>query len=214
MSAVPDPAGRGNPFATRRVRPGAVPFLFPEGASADVLVTRLRQAGWRGQIVGSHGSGKSTLLAALIPAIERAGRRVVHVALHDGQRRLPADALGKSEIAQPTVLVVDGYEQLGWFARLGARWLCRRRGWGFVATCHEPVRLPVLWTAITTPARVRQIVAALLEDDWSRIAPEEVDAAFARHGDNVRETLFELYDLYQRRMDGIFKTLDEGDGKL
>ena len=56
-----------NPFATRHVRPGAIPFHFPAETSAAQLVARLRELNWRGAIVGPHGSGKSTLLVALAP---------------------------------------------------------------------------------------------------------------------------------------------------
>ena len=79
-----DHAPRSNPFSTRFVRPGAVPYLFAPGQSADGLVRRLAGFGWRGQIIGPHGSGKSTLLAALAEPLARAGRRSWTVCLHDG----------------------------------------------------------------------------------------------------------------------------------
>ena len=88
MTAVPNTVEH-NPFATRHVRPGAIPYCFPAGVDARQLVERLAAAGWRGQIVGPHGSGKSTLLATLLRTIEQGGRRPLLIALHDGQRRLP-----------------------------------------------------------------------------------------------------------------------------
>ena len=110
-----------NPFATRHVRPGAIPYCFPPGIDAARLVERLAAAGWRGQIVGPHGSGKSTLLATLLPAIEGRGRHPRLIALHDGQRRLPERLERMPTLDEPTVIVVDGYEQLGlwWRWRLG-----------------------------------------------------------------------------------------------
>ncbi len=63
-----------NPFATRHVRPGAIPYRFAPGSAAEGVVERLAAADWQGQIIGPHGSGKSTLLATLLPAIESAGR--------------------------------------------------------------------------------------------------------------------------------------------
>ncbi len=51
-----------NPFCTRRIRPGALPYFFPPGASIETILQRFQDfAGW-GEIVGPHGSGKSTLL--------------------------------------------------------------------------------------------------------------------------------------------------------
>src|SRR5437016_5663581 len=82
-----------NPFSTRFVRPGALPFRFSAGQTAASLVARLHELHWRAQIVGPHGTGKSTLLAALLPEIEAAGQQVRAIALHDGQRSLPADFL-------------------------------------------------------------------------------------------------------------------------
>ena len=119
-----------NPFCTRRVRPGAIPFLFPAGEDAETLVGRLRQNGWWGEIVGAHGTGKSALLATLIPRIELAGRQPLLVELHDGQRRLPLDLDRDSRLRPPTLLVVDGYEQLSRWRRWLLKRLCRRRGWG------------------------------------------------------------------------------------
>ena len=58
-----------NPFSTRRISPGAIPYVLPPGENAYALVDRLRQAGWWGEIVGPHGSGKSTLLATLADAL-------------------------------------------------------------------------------------------------------------------------------------------------
>src|SRR5262245_49587973 len=71
-----------NPFSTRFIRPGAIPFIFSAGESAESLVDHLRVNNWRGQIIGPHGSGKSTLLAALLPALQAAGRTVACVSLH------------------------------------------------------------------------------------------------------------------------------------
>jgi hypothetical protein len=124
-----------NPFCTRRIRPGAIPFVFPAGEDAEALVRRLQQNDWRGEIIGPHGTGKSTLLATLLPAIERAGRRITLVALHDGQRRLPTDFDRDCRPCETMVLVVDGYEQLSRWRRWLLKRRCRRRNWGAVGDC-------------------------------------------------------------------------------
>jgi len=74
-----------NPFATRFVRPGSVPFLFAHQETVEQLVDRLGKARWYGQIVGPHGSGKSTLLASMLPGL-RAERPVALYALSDQSR--------------------------------------------------------------------------------------------------------------------------------
>jgi hypothetical protein len=189
---------RPNPFATRHVRPGALPFLFPPGQSAAVLVDRLRAQHWRGEIVGPHGSGKSSLLATLIPMIHEAGHPTLRVTLHDGQRRLP-QSVRWTEIAAGTIVVIDGYEQLSTWSRVRLAALCRRRNLGLVVTSHGSVGLPPLWTTEVTPELAQRLVAQLLGEESSVISPDEVASCLARHRGNLRETLFELYDLYESR---------------
>src|SRR5687767_3485333 len=99
-----------NPFATRFTRPGALEFLFAGDESIGGLVSKLSANCWRGQIIGPHGSGKSTLLAALLPALETAGRRVIQLDAR-GPFALPA------ALDSATIVVVDGYEQLSWWSR-------------------------------------------------------------------------------------------------
>ena len=119
-----------------RVRPGAMPFLYPPGQCAASIVARLRDSGWRGQIVAPHGCGKSSLLCSLIPAIELAGVRTALVALRDGQRRLPGGLHGLDRLSPPAVLIVDGYEQLRRWNRFWLKRFCRRRRIGLLATAH------------------------------------------------------------------------------
>jgi hypothetical protein len=191
---------QGNPFSARRLRPGAVPFFFPPGLDAAALVERLRAAGWRGQVVGPHGSGKSTLLAALRLQLEAAGLDVHAAALHDGQS-LPAGfwaALGKG---RPGVVLLDGHEQLGVWARWRLRWACRRRGLGLVVTSHTDAGLPVLYRTEVTPEVARRVVAYLTAGTTATVADREVDDRLAVRGGNLREALFDLYDLHERRRD-------------
>jgi len=188
-----------NPFCTRRVRPGAIPFVFPDGQDAETLVQRLQQSGWWGEIVGAHGAGKSALLATLIPQIELTGRRAVLVELHDGQRRLPLDINRDSRLRPPMVLIVDGYEQLSRWRRFLLKRRCRRRGWGLLVTAHTPVGLPELYRTAATPDLAERIVGQLMKGQASPFTAAELAERFARHDGNLRETLFDLYDLYEQR---------------
>ncbi len=190
-----------NPFATRHVRPGAIRYRFGSEINAAGLVGRLAAAGWRGQIVGPHGSGKSTLLATLLPLIESSGRRPRLIALHDGQRRLPERLDRKAAPAEPAIIVVDGFEQLAPWHRWRLLRRCRRRGWGLLATAHRSVGLPTIFETSTTPQLAQGIVAELARDGWT-IEPAEIAARFDLHGGNLRELLFDCYDLYRRRISG------------
>jgi hypothetical protein len=187
-----------NPFATRFTRPGAIEYRFPEGVTAEGLVSRLRVIEWRGQIVGPHGSGKSTLLHSLMPAIERAGKTPQLVTLHEGQRRLPTSIDNLLPEAS-SLLIVDGYEQLGRLAKWRLMRACRKRGAGLLVTSHAPVGLPTLYSVEPSLATTQAIVRELTSD-IARIEEAEVARCFAKHEGNIRETLFELYDLVERRV--------------
>ncbi|MBN1909357.1 MAG: hypothetical protein JW818_06440 [Pirellulales bacterium] len=188
-----------NPFSTRCVRPGAMTYVFSDGIGVRTLLDRLDENGWQGQIVGPHGSGKSTLLATLVPAIEQSGRRVVTFTLHDRQHRLPDKLASVVPADEPAVLMVDGYEQLSLGSRRRTRRFCARRGVGLIVTAHTSVGLPELFRTTTDLSLARRLVASLLPPDGPSLSPDEIDAAFARRQGNLRETLFDLYDVYERR---------------
>lgn len=205
MNAPDLPTPLENPFSTRRTRPGAIEFVFRPGQDAAMLVERLRHTGWRGAIIGPHGTGKSALLATLMPAIKRAGRCPHLIELHDGQRRLPP--LRHDELPPVTLLIVDGYEQLSRLSRWRLAWLCRRRGWGLLVTAHASVGLPELYRTETTPDLAAEIVHQLLADRPSPFTAEELAACFAHHSGNLREVLFDLYDLCEQRRPSVEKTI-------
>jgi hypothetical protein len=207
---------RRNPFATRRVRPGAMPYLFAPGMNAAALLKQLQVSGWRGAIVGAHGSGKSTLLATIVPVMERMGIEVRLISLHDGERRLTRGALDEfprravrnavDDLQQyscpAAVLVIDGYEQLNWWSRRRLSARCRRRGWGLLITVHDASRassMPIIFHTAADLASVQYLVDQVLPSSGGVIHSDDVAEAFRAHSGNVRETLFSLYDLFEQR---------------
>ena len=188
-----------NPFSASRVRPGAMPYLFADGQDARQFVERLRNVNWWAAIIGPHGSGKSALLAALVPRIEQAPRQTLLVELHDGQRRMPLDLRRELQSDAPGVLIVDGFEQLGILSRLRVKRTCRRRRWGLLVTAHESVGLTELCRTGVDLDAVERIVRRLQHGYPPLVTAEDVAEPFSRHVGNVREMLFELYDLYERR---------------
>lgn len=176
-----------------------MPFLFSGDVGVDQLVERLSSNGWWGQIVGPHGSGKSTLLATLRSAIERSGRHVSVIELHDGQQRLPAGFHLAFDAETPSVLIVDGYEQLGLLGRWKVGRFCRQRGIGLLVTTHASVGLPNLFETKVTAELARRVVEQLLCDAASRVTAEEIADRLSHHEGDLRETLFDLYDLHERR---------------
>ncbi|WP_146118875.1 hypothetical protein [Blastopirellula marina] len=184
-----------NPFASRQVRPGAIPFQFSADQSAQQIIERLRQAKWRGAIVGPHGSGKSTLLETLSPLWPEQGLAEVRVTLHSdgqmtGQLRLPR----KDEI-----LVVDGLEQLSWLVR---RWFLWRFGMAnrkVLATCHAEIGLPVVFATAPTAEMAAQLAEMLQKESEPLVTADDARMMCESNAADLRETLFQLYHLYESR---------------
>jgi hypothetical protein len=192
-----DIPARTNPFSTRFTRPGAIAYLFAPGQSPTDLVRKLSESAWRGQIIGPHGSGKSTLIAALVEPLERAGRRAHRFALHDGRRSLPRDWLRQARADAARLIIVDGYQQLSFWGRLGLKRICRRHGWGLLVTAHRDVGFPMLFRTSPSLDVAQAVVAQLLSAGEFNVNAEEVARSFAQCQGNLRETLFALYDRYE-----------------
>jgi hypothetical protein len=191
---------RDNPFSTRYVRPGALPFLFGPGESLAGLADRLTDQGRWGQIVGPHGSGKSTLLAALVSELERRGCQLQAVRLNQRDHLLPSQMWEIAAQPGTQLLVIDGFEQMGfWLHRRLCR-LCRYNGHGLLVTCHRDLGLPELYRTIVTPVLGRQVLDVLLTDKQRRVVEAfDLPRSLAEHRGNFREVLFALYDLYEEQ---------------
>lgn len=268
MRSPADAGPRGNPFASRWVRPGALDYLFPPGESAEALVARFESLGWRGQIVGPHGSGKSTLMATLLRVFERRGRCPRVYVLSAGQRHMPSEWNRPSGPHEQVVLMVDGAEQLGCLVRRRMLRTCDRRGWGVLWSTHRDLGLPTVYRTETNLPLAEAVVDRLLArwraagnaavgttsampsgaapDVSCRVAPsaardatgeatrevtgeatgevtseatlaasaaagshdeaigtDDVERAFQSHAGDLREVLFELYDLFEQRASAV-----------
>ena len=198
MSSRP-PRPASNPFATRHTQPGCVPPLDAAGQPVDLacLLSRLREHGRCGAIVGPHGSGKTNLLAHLAAAL----------AAHAGslgplRARSLRDTLGILQsiltAAAGTVICIDSWEQLGPAGRLAVRAAAAWRRCGLLVTSHVPTALPTLVECRTSPEILGAIVAAL-PDAGGCIAKADIEDAFTRHGGNLRDALADLYDRFESR---------------
>ena len=194
-------ARSSNPFATRFTRPGAIEFLFPQGDSAQRLIDRLREHAWQGEIVGPHGAGKSTLLATLMEPCKLAGRCVVQFTLHQGETSLPKTLDWRSWSAA-TQVIVDGYEQLTWWSRRQLARRVREKQAGLLVTSHAPTGLPTLMVVAPRFEAAQQVVRRLVPD-VAVITSHDIERAFRACDGNIREMLFQLYDLYQSQNPGV-----------
>jgi len=188
-----------NPFSTWAVRPGAIVFRLDDSQTVDTLIARLAEHDWWGEIVGPHGSGKSSLLATLSDPIEQAGRQLCRYRVRRGERQMPIATSDLQAWSDKTQVVIEGYEQLGARNRKLIEATARRRKAGLLVTCHTPLALPTLYETNVTLELAQGIVRDLIPANCTFIHDDDVQAAFERNGQNMRELLFNMYDLYEKR---------------
>jgi hypothetical protein len=186
-----------NPFATRWVRPGALPYVWPGGDGGAALLALLGP-GASVEIIGPHGSGKSTLVAALVGLLRDRGQAVVVESLHDGgERRARQEWPGN----EPGVRILDGFEQLPAWRRRLYRWRAARAraAEALVVTAHTPQGMRHQVRSDVDATLAAAVVQTLLEraELPTRIDPRQAFAAVQGHGGNLREALFDLYDVYE-----------------
>src|SRR4051812_2245101 len=204
ISMTSPPSRLDNPFATCWTRPGALPFRFAGDVNADLLVAKLAaQNGW-GAIIGPHGSGKSTLLESLKGALPARGYDVYAICLRTGQRTLPsAFAERLSACDSSSMIIIDGYEQLGPWERWRLHRRVRRQRTGLLVTSHQPTGIPELITLSPDRELVEELVRALCAQVSTAVTADDIAASHACHGSNVREIFFELYDRHEERGRGL-----------
>lgn len=194
------PSGKvENPFSARFVRPGAIPYIFPPGCSVESVHEVFLANQRLGAVIGPHGAGKSAFITALTDWMERNGRPCLRLELHDGQRTLDQPTWQQLEGLHDTVVTVDGYEQLSAWSRYQLRRLCRKKHLGLIVTAHSDIEIPLLFAPEPNEDLAWQIVQYLLTRGDPLINREDVQASFTRHQGNLREMLFDLYDLYEVR---------------
>jgi hypothetical protein len=188
-----------NPFATRHTRPGALPPLDDRGDPLDISALADRCLVLpAAAIEGPHGHGKTTLIARIVEHLGERGVPVEVVRMRsaaDGGRAL----LAVVRVGRGTLVCIDGWERLGRMAAAVVRLAARCRSVRLLVTAHRSTGLPVVMRCATSERLLRAIVERL-PDHGGRIAAADVAAAFARHRGNLRESLYDLYDRFERRI--------------
>lgn len=189
-----------NPFSAARLRPGTISFIFEHGVNLGQLVDALEANRWRGEIIGQHGTGKSTLLTALVPAIAARGRVVKVATLASGQRRLPEGYLAALRVtAGLGVAVIDGFEQLGLLNRWRLRRCCRSQGTGLLVAMHRTAGMPRIYQTKIDVPRAWMVVQRFQEGFAPLVKLSDLVERLAQRQLNLREALFDLYDVYESR---------------
>ena len=214
------PVSMSNPFSTRFIQPGALPYFFPGSESVAQLAARLQPGGGCYGIVGEHGTGKSTLLVGLYEQLKeqlkeeiaalgkmpredmpQGGLHVVWLRASDQPSRtlLRASKLWRRHDR----ILLDGFEQLPAILR----WFVRRRIGGLqgvcAATSHREHRgFKLLWRTDMSPDIERRVLDALLQGhapEWNRrlLASDAWRKSRTERQGNLRESLFDMYDWWQ-----------------
>lgn len=185
-----------NPFASRYVRPGALPFVSSESFDVSQLADRLVAVGGCGAVVGPHGSGKSTLLTHLGQAMRERGYRVQIVVAGNATAANLSPLIADS--GSRRMLFLDGYDLLPAWKRWWILRRCRQAGIGLVVTSHWPLRLPALAMTSTSLEVASRLTALLAGSEFAAECETTLHESFARHEGNLREVWFDLYDRYER----------------
>jgi hypothetical protein len=104
-----------------------------------------------------------------------------------------------AQIYESFLVVVDGYEQLSWFSRWRLKRQCRKRGSGLLVTSHGAANLPWLYATQPSVETAIQIVARLSQGSELCVRREDVERLYAARRGDLRDVLFDLYDLYEAR---------------
>jgi len=198
-----------NPFSTRFIQPGSIDYQrFDGGTVVELAQLILKLPSKRAAIVGPHGSGKSTLLASLVFEFQSlCPETEVHLLRFSSEQSPRADmSASMAAWASASIVILDGYEQLGIWSRLRVGQRATSRAVTLLATAHTGIPgFETLWETSVTETSSRWVVQQLLEqiatpemvtdllasDDWAR--SREI------HGQNLRESLFDMYDWYCSR---------------
>ncbi len=125
-----------NPFSSHMFSPADGGYIFPEGQSLESVISRLEQAGWRGELIGPHGAGKSTMLTDISRVLSDRNLRVVR--WHTSNLcRLPPTGWLLDVLKRADVIAFDGAERLVPGVLRLLRIITRWNGCGLIVTTHN-----------------------------------------------------------------------------
>lgn len=201
---------RSNPFSSRFVQPGAIEYEFFGRCDIESLAGRfLDLHSRRGMIVGPHGSGKSTLVESLTKRIQLNDPDVPIV-----QQRLTRERgskrcqrVGTHQWKRESIIILDGFEQVSLWSQLRIHTAVLRKRIRLLVTVHKPIRMfDLLWQTKIDDHAAEWLAQRLLglsdQPEFeiqlqSLLSSEAWSLSRLRHGQNIRETLFDMYDWWR-----------------
>lgn len=181
---------RHNPFSNDRIE--AQIEFDPAwcGTSWEEILQRWETLNDRAAIVGPHGSGKTFFLRAFE---KRLDKPVARFFLNDEKPAMnSADWLRlRRSVDRGAVIFLDGAERLG-----GRRWrqfIHTVGGHGrALLTQHRKARWPALVETRSSPKLLAHLIDQL---SGKHVDTVDIEALFNRHRGNLREALWDCYDL-------------------
>lgn len=170
-----------NPFSTRFVAPGKLPFRFADEPQKILLLQRCERHNYVGQIVGPHGSGKTTLTFAMESWLPTSFVRTVRLTIDSKSGWFPLAHVrnavsrpraGNCDLTSPselgtggrTMFFIDGCERLPWLHWLLLRSSLQRMGHGLIVTTHRPCTgIPVFMKTSHADASLKDITRPIIQ---------------------------------------------------
>lgn len=201
MSPTKKRSALDNPFASRFVTPGAIPYFFNNAETSHQIINRGNDLHWVGQIVGPHGSGKTTLARHLGGQLQQRFHEINFLIVRGIGEIKTCHRIenGSSSVAttpdwnqnKKTLYVIDGVERLSWLQRKLIVADCRRKQIGLIVTTHRRlIGLPELYKTSFDKSRFIKVLHHLGTERYA----DHYDRLRSDFGENCREMLFELYD--------------------
>lgn len=199
-----------NPFSSRYLEPGAIPFCFRDKQTLDTLAQRFGQWQYSRQsnslrlaIVGPHGSGKSTLMSHLSRRLD-----CPLVVLHSSTPKWNGLKLVMKSARKQRVFLVDGYEQLPVWGQVLLLAQSKLHRISLGVTAHRlPRAFELLWETRIDFKVETYVIERLLGEVSPQVksalmGSEAWKVSRSKRGANLRESLFDMYDWWRDTVDG------------
>lgn len=218
-----------NPFAVSQVGLAELEYIEPSAGMLELVLQRLKQHQWRGQIIGPHGSGKTTLTIAIARQLNLQFSRLTWLVIQPGswfaarprcRVQLAARCDGKPgelqfvefQAAEKGLLTATRLRQIK------AGELCfvdgvdqLSQGWQrrliaaagehpVVWTSHQPLdSVPLLVELMPDLVVFRELVGKLLSRTGASLVGAAVEQAFHAAGGDYRRAFSLLYDRWEQQ---------------
>ncbi len=125
---------------------------------------------------------------------------ITWLALRRGDQAAKRVRLSRRHWKSGGLLILDGFEQLGWFTQCCTSLLTRQKQMGLLVTCHRPTLLKPLIEITPDVSIVRKVIEQVYRNAGQSIPPAimyppAVEQLLNEERGNIREVLMRLYDM-------------------